>query len=384
MHNRPRPVFRVRSGLQALAGALAAVLLAACASSGTHTSPHASPAAAAPVIAPVAPLPEPVLPPLRIGLALGGGAAKGFAHIDVIKMLEANGFKPDVVAGTSAGSVVGALYASGMDPFQLQEKAVALDEASIRDVRLFSGGLVQGLKLQDYVNDQVGKRPLERMRMPFAAVATRLETGERAVFTRGNTGQAVRASSSVPGVFEPVTIGTYQYVDGGVVSPVPVDAARQLGADFVIAVDISTKAGGKRPDSMLGIVNQSIAIMGQRLGQQELARADVVLRPQVLDIGPAEFTRRNQAILEGEKAALAALPQIRAAMEKLQAQRLGQAREARAREQQARELQAQARQVPVRASVQGGAEAGSKPACKEAGSRWNPLRKKDAECVASN
>lgn len=182
--------------------------------------------------------------------------------------------------------------------------------------------------------------------------------------TRGNTGQAVRASSSVPGVFEPVTIGTYQYVDGGVVSPVPVDAARQLGADFVIAVDISTKAGGKRPDSMLGIVNQSIAIMGQRLGAQELARADVVLRPQVLDIGPAEFTRRNQAILEGEKAALAALPQIRAAMEKLQAQRLGQARETQAREQQAREQQA--RQAQARASAQGEAESAPRPACK----RW--------------
>ncbi|MBE2291060.1 MAG: patatin-like phospholipase family protein, partial [Xanthomonadaceae bacterium] len=308
---------------------LATLLLAACASAG----PPAPPAAAAVEPAPPAavPVPDPVVPPPRIGLALGGGAAKGFAHIGVIKMLEANGFKPEVVAGTSAGSVVGALYASGMDPFQLQERAVALDEASIRDVRLFSGGLVQGLKLQDYVNAQVGKRPLERMRKPFAAVATRLETGERTVFTRGNTGQAVRASSSVPGVFEPVTIGNYQYVDGGVVSPVPVDAARQLGADFVIAVDISSKADGKRPDGMLGIVNQSIAIMGQRLGEQELARADVVLRPKVLDIGPADFTRRNQAILEGEKAALAALPQIRAGLAQLQAQRLAQAREQQAR-----------------------------------------------------
>ena len=382
MHNRPRPVFRVRSGLQALAGALAAVLLAACASSGTHTSPHASPAAAAPVIAPVAPLPEPVLPPLRIGLALGGGAAKGFAHIGVIKMLEANGFKPDVVAGTSAGSVVGALYASGMDPFQLQEKAVALDESRIRDVRLFSGGLIQGVALQDYVNEQVGKRPLERMRKPFAAVATRLETGERTVFIRGNTGQAVRASSSVPGVFEPVTIGAYQYVDGGVVSPVPVDAARQLGADFVIAVDISSKASGKRPESMLGIVNQSIAIMGQRLGEQELARVDVVLRPQVLDIGAADFTQRNQAILEGEKAALAALPQIRAALAQLQAQRLAAARGQQVREQQARDQRE--REAQARAAAQQQAQAPARPECGEAGSRWNPLRKKDQECVRAD
>jgi len=367
VRSRSVPFPPVHPRLPRLATLLATLLLAACASAG----PPAPPAAAAVEPAPPAavPVPDPVVPPPRIGLALGGGAAKGFAHIGVIKMLEANGFKPEVIAGTSAGSVVGALYASGMDPFQLQERAVALDEASIRDVRLFSGGLVQGLKLQDYVNAQVGKRPLERMRKPFAAVATRLETGERTVFTRGNTGQAVRASSSVPGVFEPVTIGNYQYVDGGVVSPVPVDAARQLGADFVIAVDISSKADGKRPDGMLGIVNQSIAIMGQRLGEQELARADVVLRPKVLDIGPADFTRRNQAILEGEKAALAALPQIRAGLAQLQAQRLAQARE-----QQAREAQA-------RATAQYPAGPVPKPECRNAGSRWNPLRRKGGECV---
>ncbi|WP_341776760.1 patatin-like phospholipase family protein, partial [Stenotrophomonas maltophilia] len=194
-----------------------------------------------------APTVVPQAKPVKIGIALGGGAAKGFAHIGVIKMLEANGFEPAVVSGTSAGSVVGALYASGMDAFQMQSKAVALDEASIRDVRLFSGGLVQGQKLQDYVNEQVANRPAERLKKPFAAVATQLETGERAIFVRGNVGQAVRASSSIPGVFEPVKIGGRNYIDGGVVSPVPVDAARQLGADFVIAVDISSKASGKAP-----------------------------------------------------------------------------------------------------------------------------------------
>jgi len=256
--------------------------------------------------------------PLKIGIALGGGAAKGFAHIGVIKMLEANGFEPVVVSGTSAGSVVGALYASGMDAFQMQSKAVALDEASIRDVRLFSGGLVQGLKLQEYVNEQVGNRSAEKLKKPFAAVATQLESGERAVFVRGNVGQAVRASSSIPGVFEPVKIGSHHYVDGGVVSPVPVDAARQLGAEFVIAVDISSKASGKAPVGMLGIVNQSIAIMGQRLGEQELARADVIIRPKVLDIGAADFSQRNNAILEGEKAAMAVMPQIRSKIEQIQ------------------------------------------------------------------
>lgn len=274
---------------------------------------------------PSAPTPASVVtpapPPVRIGLALGGGAAKGFAHIGVIKMLEANGIAPAVVAGTSAGSVVGALYASGMDAFALQERAVALDEAKIRDVRLFSGGLVQGQKLQDYVNAQIGNRPIERLALPFAAVSARLDNGERVVFTRGNTGQAVRASSSVPGVFEPARIGGHSYVDGGVVSPVPVDAARQLGADLVIAVDISAKAGGTAPEDMLGIVNQSIAIMGRGVGAQELGRADVVIRPEVDDIGPADFARRGAAILAGERAALAALPRIRARIAEREAQR---------------------------------------------------------------
>jgi len=270
----------------------------------------------------VAAMPTPEVPPIRVGIALGGGAAKGFAHIGVIKMLEANGLEPVVVSGTSAGSVVGALYASGMDAFQLQRHAVALDEDEIRDVSLFSGGLIKGQLLQDYINRLVRQRPIDAFAKPFAAVATRLEDGNRSVFVRGNTGQAVRASSSIPGVFEPVEIGKWHYVDGGVVSPVPVDAARQLGAEFVIAVDISSRASGSMPDSLLGIVNQSITIMGRKLGAQELARADVVIRPQVGAIGAADFEQRNHAILQGEQAALAAIPQIRAKLAKMKQARV--------------------------------------------------------------
>lgn len=322
--------------------ALLSTLLAAC---GAPTRPDPPKPAAAPTPQAQAQPPKPVK--IKIGLALGGGAAKGFAHIGVIKMLEANGFRPDVVSGTSAGSVVGALYASGMTVFEMQEHAVALDEARIRDVTLFNGGLVRGQKLQDYVNEMVKARPFERLRMPFAAVATRLETGERTVFVRGNVGQAVRASCSIPGVFEPVKIGDYFYVDGGVVSPVPVDAARGLGADVVIAVDISTKAGGRTPESLLGVVNQSISIMGQKLGEQEMTRADVIIRPKVDDIGPADFEQRSRAILEGEKAALAAMPQIRA--------RIAQIRQARVRAEE------------ERIARQRAAERAKQPKCEEPG-----------------
>ncbi|HQQ69565.1 MAG TPA: patatin-like phospholipase family protein [Alicycliphilus sp.] len=313
------PAFRRPLAAFALTG------LAACSSPPPH-----------PPTAPLAATASTPAAPIKIGLALGGGAAKGFAHIGVIKMLEANGLTPAVVAGTSAGSVVGALYASGMNAFQLQERAVALDEAKISDLQLSTGGLVQGQKLEDYVNEQVQRRPLEQLPKPFVAVATRLEDGERTVFARGNTGQAVRASSSVPGVFQPVVIGKYHFVDGGVVSPVPVDAARQLGADVVIAVDISNKARGKSPEHLLGALGQSIAIMGQKLGQAELARADVVIRPRVLDMGPVDFNQRSSAIMEGEKAALAAMPQIRERIAQLQAERAQAARLAQQQAAQAR------------------------------------------------
>jgi NTE family protein len=288
---------------------LATLALSACFGGSKPTSPPAV------IVAPPVPV------KLKIGLALGGGAAKGFAHIGVIKMLEASGIHPDVVAGTSAGSVVGALYASGMDAFQLQETAFGLDEAKIRDVRLFSGGLVQGQALQDYVNQLVHNQPIERLKMPFAAVATELESGARTVFVRGNTGQAVRASSSVPGVFEPTEIRGKHYVDGGVVSPIPVDAARQLGADFVIAVDISAGPDGRNPQGMMNILGQSISIMGRQLATQETARADVVIRPDLRGIGPADFEQKDQAIMAGEKAALAAVPAIRAKLAALEAAR---------------------------------------------------------------
>ncbi|PJJ98879.1 Patatin [Lysobacteraceae bacterium NML03-0222] len=302
-------IFKLRIHLPLILGAL----VAGC--GGEAVKPAAPP--------PVVPSPP---PKITVGLALGGGAAKGFAHIGVIKMLEANGIEIDVVAGTSAGSVVGALYASGMSPYQMQQQAFALDEANIRDVSLFSGGLLKGQKLQDYVNQLLGQKPMERFAKPFAAVATRLDSGERTVFVRGNAGQAVRASSAIPGVFEPAPIGRHRYVDGGITSPVPVDAARQLGADMVIAVDISNKAAGNRPGHMLGIVNQSIVIMGQRLGEEEMKRADVIIRPRVGKIGPADFEQRNVAILEGEQAAQALIPQIKARIRELQAARTAAAR----------------------------------------------------------
>ncbi|USX12519.1 patatin-like phospholipase family protein [Oxalobacteraceae bacterium OTU3CAMAD1] len=274
---------------------------------------------------PVQPIavPEP-LPPrkIKIGLALGGGAARGFAHIGVIKALEAQGIYPDIVVGTSAGSVVGALYAAGNTGFQLQKLAFDMDEAAISDwaMPLFgkSTGVLKGEALQAYVNKVVNNQPMEKLKVSFGAVATDLKTGQPILFQRGNTGMAVRASSSVPGVFQPVTISGRSYVDGGLVAPVPVRFARDMGADFVIAVNISTQADVQATVSSVDVIMQTFSIMGQRINQYELKDADIVIAPSLGKMAGNDFAGRNQAILAGEQAAALAMPQLK---QKLEARR---------------------------------------------------------------
>lgn len=296
-------MFSRRQALVALSG----IVLAGCGS-----EPKVPPVTVA------APPPTPVLPPrkLRIALALGGGAARGFAHIGVIKALEAQGIVPDIVVGTSAGSVVGALYAYGYNGFQLQKIALEMDEATISDWAMpFFGkstGVLKGEALQSYVNKAVHNTPLEKLKIPFGCVATDLKNGEPILFRRGNTGLAVRASSSVPSVFQPVTIGNRTFVDGGLVAPVPVKFAKEMGADFIIAVNISSATEGQKVASSLDVLMQTFTIMGQRLNQFELKDADVVITPPLGTMGSSDFNGRNLAILAGEQAAAAAMPQIKA------------------------------------------------------------------------
>jgi NTE family protein len=278
-----------------------ALLLAACA----HK----------PVDVPVVPLPEPV--PSRepvIALALGGGGAKGFAHIGVLKVLESHGIRPRIVTGTSAGSFVGSMYASGRNPFDLQEIALSLQESDIRDLTLSTQGFIEGQRLQDYINKQVGNRTIQQFPIRFAAVATYMDTGRKAAFITGNAGQAVRASCSIPNVFLPAVIQGVRYVDGGLVSPVPVSTARDMGADLVIAVDISARPQPGEKPGMLGILDQTINIMSLVGLEKELAAADVVIAPRVGNTGVAELEARHRSILEGERAAQAMLPAIHQAI----------------------------------------------------------------------
>jgi NTE family protein len=267
------------------------------------------------VLSACATAPKPVVqakPAPRIALALGGGAARGFAHIGVIKALEAQGIVPDIVVGTSAGAVVGALYAGGHGGFDLQKLALQLDESQVSDWTLPDRGVIKGEALQHFINRTLNNAPLEKLARPFGVVATDLASGEPIVFRTGNTGMAVRASSSVPGVFQPVAINGREYVDGGLVSPVPVRAAKGMGADFVIAVDISAKPAHGRTQSALEVLLQTFAIMGQSISKYELAEADVVIRPHTPEIKATDFQGRHLAVLEGEKAVAAQLADLRA------------------------------------------------------------------------
>jgi NTE family protein len=259
----------------------------------------------------VPPKPEARLSAPKIALALGGGAARGFAHIGVIKALEAHGIVPDMVIGTSSGSFVGALYASGYGGFDLQRVALQLEDTVIADWSLPDRGFIKGEALQNFVNHAVQNRTMEKLNKPLAVVATDLQSGEPVVFRTGNTGMAVRASSSVPGVFQPVTISGREYVDGGLVSPVPVRAARSMGADLVIAVYISNNPRlGKTKDSF-DVMLQTFAIMGQSIAGYELPEADIVIRPDTGRIRSTGFEDRHLAIIEGEKAGLAAIAAIK-------------------------------------------------------------------------
>lgn len=260
------------------------------------------------------PEPEPVIvppPALKVALVLGGGGARGFAHVGVLKMLDAQGLKPDLIVGTSAGSVAGALYAAGYNGFDLQQMAFELDRATITDWSMFGKGLIRGDALQNFVNQAVKNRPIEALNIPFACVATRIDTGQATLFQRGNVGQAVRASSSVPGIFQPTLIGNVEYVDGGLVSPVPIRYARQLGANFVIAVDVSTPPNPATTTGKFDVLMRTFEIMGQSIRDAELPQADVVIRPDLTGITASNFESKQQAILQGERAALAAMVQIR-------------------------------------------------------------------------
>jgi NTE family protein len=222
-----------------------------------------------------------------IGLVLGAGGSRGFAHVGVIKALEAAGIEPDLVVGVSSGAIVASLYAGGNRSDALEKIALQVEDRDLFDFTLFGPGMIEGGRLQEFVNETLGNRPIEALDKPFAAVAAERETSHMKVFNRGNTGMAVRASASVPKLFWPVIIRGAEYVDGGKASRVPVPVARAMGADVVIAVDVSWR------------------------GSEDANLADVVIRPPTIRTRITDFNHKIENMAAGEEATRAAIPRIR-------------------------------------------------------------------------
>ncbi|MEN3371641.1 patatin-like phospholipase family protein [Dechloromonas sp. ZS-1] len=249
-----------------------------------------------------------------LGVVLGGGSARGFAHIGVIKAIEAAGLRPDVIVGCSAGSLIGALWAAGFTGNQMEDLALKVRDEEIIDLVAGTGarGMVTGRSLQDFVNRQVQNRPIEALPTRFIAVATQFPSGEMSTFSRGDTGFAVRASCAIPGVFIPASDGQREYLDGGLVSPIPVQTARKAGAELIVAVDIATPETnpGATP-GLYGLLLRSFEIMGQSLRTHDVAQADLVIRPPIGHIPSTDFNARKVLIAAGQQAGARMAPLIR-------------------------------------------------------------------------
>jgi NTE family protein len=285
--------------------------LAACASAPRQVQTEL-PAPVGSAQAPALEAAPSVRQPVRLGLALGGGAARGFAHVGVLQVLEEAGIQPQLVVGTSAGSMVAAFYASGRNGAQLQKLAETMEEAAITDwnLPLSSRGLLKGDALAKYVAGVTDGKRIEDVAMPLGIVATDLHTGLGVLFQKGDIATAVRASSAVPAMFDPVRIGGREYVDGGLVSPVPVRYARQMGADVVVAVDISSNPESNKTGGMLQVLLQTFSIMGQSIKEYELKEAEIVLKPALDGIGSTAFSQRQRSIQAGRQAMQQALPEL--------------------------------------------------------------------------
>ena len=301
---------------------LAVAILASSALAACRTT--APTAAAAVPSQPVAP-PAVVVPEPRIALVLGGGAARGFAHVGVIRVLEQERIPVDLVVGTSVGSLIGALYAGERSSFELEWAAFQLKQEDLFDFGVWNAvagmGLAKGDKLEAFVKGKVKQQNIEQLPLEFSAVATDLNWGKRVVLDKGSVARAVRASSAIPGVFEPVGHDGKLLVDGGVVDNIPVDVAREKGADLVIAVDISEDVGNVNIKNLVDVLLQATNIMFAVNVANQRGAADVLVSPKVGGIGMLDFTQRKQAMDAGIVAAREAMPRIRDAVARWKAKK---------------------------------------------------------------
>lgn len=261
-------------------------------------------------LTPVAETVTPINNQPKVALVLGGGGAKGFAHIGVIKALEENGITPTLVVGTSVGSLVGSLYASGYNAKQLEQLALNTSDSELTDFTLSNQGFIEGIKLKSFINTKVSGRAIEDFPISFAAVAAEKHTLKKAVFSSGDAGLAVQASCSVPNIFIapriPERVGK-KYIDGGVVSLVPVDTARDLGADIIIAVDVTTANVNSSANNKMPTINSLSSFWGFLESNMV---ANFSNATNVSDTGKASTSRSASMRLERDRADIIIIPNV--------------------------------------------------------------------------
>lgn len=250
--------------------------------------------------------------PARVALVLGGGGCRGYGHLGVLRVLEREGLKPDLVVGSSAGALVGALYAAGLGVERIERLGARLSANTLRDWIFPRLGIFSGAGIARFVHAQIGERTIESMPTRFAAVATDLRSGEVVVLDKGNVGMAVQASSSAPGLLEPVRREGRLLVDGNIAAPVPVSIARILGAGKVISVDVTFPPEQANLEDPFDALYQGFSILTRKLAAKERSLADVMLEPLIPEHHDMSARVIGEHIDAGERAASQALPRIRA------------------------------------------------------------------------
>ncbi|HBK67998.1 MAG TPA: esterase [Firmicutes bacterium] len=254
----------------------------------------------------------------RIAWALGGGGARGFAHLGVLKVLKEENIPVDALSGTSMGAVMAVLFAAGTDLKYLSALATSISWEKFVDLRFPRYGLVEGKRIIPLIRLLTKGKKLEELEIPVRVIATDLLTGEEIVFDQGEIETAVRASISIPGIFTPLPYENRILVDGGVVAGVPVAAAAEMGMDLVIAINVAGELDSEAPRSVFDILYRTFEIMSKRLDGIQTEKADLVLSPEVGKVGTVQFYRAEECIEKGEIAAREALPEIKRVLEEFQ------------------------------------------------------------------
>jgi len=265
--------------------------------------------------------------PKKVGLALSGGAARGLAHVGVVSVLHKEGIPIDMIAGTSAGAIIGAVYALDRDIERMRRHALDPSwkkRAPMIDPSFPKTGFIKGKKIEKLLESILGGNiNFEDLQIPFACVATDIQTGEEIIINSGSVSEAIRASISLPGIFTLIKHEGRYLVDGGLTTPVPVEVVRQMGADFIIAVNVNPDVSGRigksdiqprkaqKPPNIFQVLIQSVYITTYSLARNSLENADIVIEPDTADISAGEFRRTPELITLGEQAASQSIPEIK-------------------------------------------------------------------------